>query len=232
MITCKIVFICASKKKPNSDLKIGKDIIKFRTISNPAVNEYKPDDIINQAYLNTLKNIKGIELANGSTWRDLIQKNNKQGNPLKLYKAFELYKDNIYRNLYNRFGDRFYILSAGWGLVKSDTPLPNYDITFVVKNKISINTLRQGQAVYKDFNHLDNNSEDVIFIGTPGYLKLFYQLTKRLIYRKIVFWKGQNALNIPLPNDTFNLRQYKTKNNSSWWKELAKNIIEIGYKST
>lgn len=229
--SCKIVFICASKKKPNSDLKIGGNIIKFRAISNPAANEYKPDDLISQGYINTLKKLNGIELANGSTWRDLIQKNNKKGNPLKLCKAYELYKGEIYRNLKSTFGGHFYILSAGWGLVRSDIPLPNYNITFTNDNKIPTNTIREDQAIYKDFNQLDNDSRTIIFIGTPGYLKIFYQLTRKMSAQKIVFWKNHIILNTPLPNTTFNLIKYKTKNNSSWWKELAKNIIQENHKN-
>jgi len=224
----KIVFICANKKKPNSDLKIGNNIIKFRAISNPTANEYSPDEIISKTHLNELNNLMRFNLVIGSTWRDLIYKNSKKGNPLKLSKAYELYKEKLYGDLYTRFGDRLYILSAGWGLVRSDMPLPKYDITFKSNNKIPINTIRKSQSRYKDFNHLNQNIEDIIFIGTPGYLKLFYELTEPLICRKIVFWKGQNTLKIPLPNNSFELRSFESNNNRIWYKFLAKNVIEVG----
>jgi hypothetical protein len=224
--SCKIVFICAKQKKPNSDLKIRNNIIRFRAISKPAANEFNPDDIISKTYLNELNNLTGFKLVNGSTWRDLINKNSKKGNPLKLRKAYELYKEEIYRDLYTRFGDRFYILSAGWGLVRSDMPLPKYDITF--NNESPINTIRKSQLRYKDFNHLSQNIEDIIFIGIPSYLKLFYELTGPLICRKIVFWKGQNAQKILLPNNSFELRYFKSNNNRNWYKILAKYVIEVG----
>jgi hypothetical protein len=225
----KIVFICAKQKKPNSELKIGNNIINFRAISEIAANEFNPDDIINKTYLQEINNLKGFKLMNGSTWRDLIHENSKNGNPLKLSKAYELYKEEIYRDLYTKFGDRFYILSAGWGLVRSDMPLPKYDITFK-SNESPINTIRKSQSRYKDFNHLNQNIEDIIFIGTPGYLKLFYELIGPLNCRKIVFWKGKDTPKVSVPNVTFKLREYRTKNNRSWWKELAKRFMEKGHK--
>lgn len=51
-------------------------------------------------------------------------------NPLSLLPAWQLYKNKTYRLLADTFGPKnLYIFSAGWGLVRSDFMIPNYDIT-------------------------------------------------------------------------------------------------------
>ena len=51
-------------------------------------------------------------------------------NPLGLLPAWRLYKNKTYRLLADTFGPRnFYVFSAGWGLVRSDFMIPDYDIT-------------------------------------------------------------------------------------------------------
>lgn len=51
-------------------------------------------------------------------------------NPLGLLLAWRLYKNKTYRLLADTFGPKnFYVFSAGWGLVRSDFMIPDYDIT-------------------------------------------------------------------------------------------------------
>lgn len=51
-------------------------------------------------------------------------------NPLGLLPAWQLYKNKTYQLLADTFGQKnLYIFSAGWGLVRSDFMIPNYDIT-------------------------------------------------------------------------------------------------------
>ena len=51
-------------------------------------------------------------------------------NPLGLLPAWQLYKNKTYRLLADTLGPRnFYVFSAGWGLVRSDFMIPNYDFT-------------------------------------------------------------------------------------------------------
>lgn len=67
--------------------------------------------------------------THGFTWRQLLERNNGTGNPLGLLPAWKLYDPAPYRRLVETFGtDRILILSAGWGLVRADYPLPPYDI--------------------------------------------------------------------------------------------------------
>lgn len=53
-----------------------------------------------------------------------------EANPLGLLPAWRLYKNKSYRLFADTFEPRnFYVFSAGWGLVRSDFMIPDYDIT-------------------------------------------------------------------------------------------------------
>src|SRR5690606_6785711 len=69
----------------------------------------------------------------GRSWRELVAAYNGRpgNNPLGLYPAYRLYTNGIYRALVDRYGvENVYVLSAGWGLIRSDFLTPQYDITF------------------------------------------------------------------------------------------------------
>lgn len=56
--------------------------------------------------------------AAGKSWREALLEYNRsaKSNPLGLYPAYRLYKNQIYERLVDRLGlDNVYILSAGWG---------------------------------------------------------------------------------------------------------------------
>ncbi len=70
------------------------------------------------------------------TWRDVLARYNERyaregANPDRLLPAGDLYSPRVYRGLTDAFGPaNVFILSAGWGLVRADFLLPDYDITF------------------------------------------------------------------------------------------------------
>ena len=132
---------------------------------------------------------------------------------------------------YQQFGNSFYILSAGWGLVSSEFKLPNYDITFSNNANIGAqrNTNINNLPIYNDFNQLDiNDNEDIIFIGSASYLPHFYSLTYNLPNRKLIFFFGQgNNLPQPMVNqNTFEFINFPSLNNRSWHYELANLLCE------
>ena len=52
-------------------------------------------------------------------------------NPFGLLQAGRLYKDKTYGMLMEECGpERLYVLSAGWGLIRSDYLTPDYNIIF------------------------------------------------------------------------------------------------------
>jgi hypothetical protein len=209
----KVVLVCASGK--NDSFLTAYPNKNF--VNNAVQNfEHHPDEIMNNGIM---------------SWRDyLIQNQNDQN----LLSAYKLYVPRtfpfVYLDLYNKYKINFYILSAGWGLVNSEFRLPKYDITFSntaqPKNKRNNNLI---EPIYNDFYQLTvNDDEDIIFICSKDYLKLFYQLTQNLPNRKIIYHFGTALpLNIVLPNQTFLYRQYLPENPNdkrNWHYELAYKI--------
>ena len=166
----KLVMICAGSKNDSFFTAYPNE----NFVNEPTNNiEHHPDVIMKDAKI---------------SWREYLINNQNDKN---LLEAYNLYKRNEYRCLYNRFKERFYILSAGWGLVKADCKLPNYDITF---SKLAKNKNRRifNDEGYRDFNKLENisDSDDIVFIGSPDYIPLFFDLTRNLKNRKIIYWKS------------------------------------------
>jgi hypothetical protein len=134
----KVVMICSGGKNDSTfDDFQG---INFKAVGN-SIDEFHPDE----------------KLPNSTiSWRDYLEEHQNDKN---LLMAYQLYKRNEYRQLYEKFGNSFYILSAGWGLVSSEFKLPNYDITF--SNNANIGAKRSKNInnlpIYNDFNQLDIN---------------------------------------------------------------------------
>jgi hypothetical protein len=228
----KIVFMCASCKKPPKYNQLLPKYIQFKSISEFDKNVYKPDDIIPESELDLINKISINHNYDKEriTWRKLIELNNISNNDLNLRTAYDLYDKKyngltVYNNLYQKYGERFYILSAGWGLIQSAFKIPTYDITFSNGSKVSKDIVRYKNDEYHDFNHLINikSKEDIVFIGSPDYLHLFYNLTKDLEnVRKIIFWKKEKTPFLyPAPNDSFHFIKYETNNNIAWHYELV-----------
>ena len=132
----KIVIQCAGSKNPQPGLGFNENgkLVKFvadSTVeyikSDPHTNNYvyvRPDDICARP---------DYTFENQYTWRKKLLDYNKEGksNPLGLLPAYKLYAHKVYENLVNKFGEnQVFILSAGWGLIRSDFLTPDYDITF------------------------------------------------------------------------------------------------------
>lgn len=135
------------------------------------------------------------------TWRDVLARYNERyaregANSDRLLPAGDLYSPRVYRGLVDAFGSaNVYILSAGWGLVRADFLLPDYDITFSNQKKVS-KYARRGQrdnAPWRDFNQLRDAGltpdETVHFFGGRDYLPLYYRLADALPGRKVIHHK-------------------------------------------
>lgn len=179
----KVVLTCASKKHPNNQLQYNGNQIEFTWIPDPTTpNSYNPLSLIPN---------------NNITWKNHIEQINQGILNSNIVSSFNLYNpkspyQNIYVNLHNRFLDRFFIASAGWGIIKNDFRLPDYDITFS-GNVNNANFRNPNNGFVNDFNHLLPDNEDIIFIGSEKYLQQFINLTKDLKNRKIVFYGDKNV---------------------------------------
>lgn len=119
-----VVIHCAASKRPDAGHVVnaaGKPIVFVAHPEiAPAENAHvyaRPDDAS----------------ENGRSWRNLLLEYNSRpgNNPLGLLPAYQLYTNGTYGRLVERLGaNNVYILSAGWGLIRSDFLTPYYDITF------------------------------------------------------------------------------------------------------
>ncbi len=155
----------------------------------------------------------------GQRYRDVLLQYNAQprNNPLSLLPAWRLYCHSAYGKLVERFGEaKIFILSAGWGLIRSDFLTPAYDITFSVQAKPF--KRRRAFDTYSDFNMLeDPDAEPVVFFGGRAYLPLFCRLTENYVGSRIA------AFNSASESQAYGIRtvRYRTRTRTNWHYEAV-----------
>jgi hypothetical protein len=159
----------------------------------------------------------------GNSWRDeLISYNDASGNnPLGLLPAWQLYKNETYALLAERYGvDRLYILSAGWGLVSASFLTPKYDITF--STQADSFKQRRKKDRYDDLRMLPTDTtESVVFFVSKGYVPLARALTEDLKGPRHLFYNSK----IPPEAPGFILNAYETRTRTNWQYECAKSFL-------
>jgi hypothetical protein len=217
------VLCCSSKKNKDWFSYKGQDI-KFVASPQIALKDeftyYKPDDPIP---------------GENRTWRDLVL--NGQNDPkLDLVPAYELYSRDIYRDLYLEFGNRFYILSAGWGIIRADFKIPAYDITYSTAPKAPKYAKRKDNHGWKDINHLTvdvsakkfkPDSEVILFAGSD-YVSPFCAMVQSIPYppyRKTIVYKSEKVRRMSEQRPEFHYEFFKTSNNTGWVYEAAASKI-------
>jgi hypothetical protein len=159
----------------------------------------------------------------GPPWRALVLEYNKDKatNPFNLMPAFELYDNETYRRLVEKFGlEKTYILSAGWGLIQAAFLTPAYDITFSAAAD-SYKRRRRGDS-YRDLCMLPTDSEEpVMFFGGKDYVPFFAALAARTRGAKTVYYNSSVAPDAP----GCALRRFETTTRTNWHYECAKAFI-------
>lgn len=175
----RFVIQCASKKQKGAPSLVAPDGRRVEFVADPTAGAppsgvlwARPDDPMPRA---------------APTWRQELTRLVASGEAVRTFlPAWRLYRPAAYGMLVEAFGvERVYVLSAGWGLVRADFPLPNYDITFS-SNADEANRRRKMHR-FQDFMQLaPGSTESVAFIGGKDYLPLFEELTGSLPARKLV----------------------------------------------
>jgi len=205
-----LVIQCATSKPPDAGHLVTANGKRVDFVADPqaapanASRIYaRPDDISDS----------------GTSWRTVLLKYNQErrGNPLGLYPAYQLYKNKTYGRLVERFGmQNVFILSAGWGLISADFLTPYYDITY--SPSADDYKRRRKSDRYDDFHMLpDNTEDDIVFFGAKDYLRLFGSLTQSVRGTRIVYYNSTSA---PLLEGC-NLRRFETTTRTNWHYECA-----------
>jgi hypothetical protein len=109
-----------------------------------------------------------------------------------------------------------YVLSAGWGLIRADFLVPQYDITF--SQSAEDYKRRRKTDRYDDFCTLPVETDgNILFFGGKDYLPLFCALTKAVRGRKIVFYNSATAPRL----SGCVLRRFDTTTRTNWHYECA-----------
>lgn len=159
----------------------------------------------------------------GETWRSkLLRYNEAPGeNPLGLLRAFELYRNDVYRRLARHVGiENLFILSAGWGLIPASFLTPDYDITFT---KTSDEYKRRTMSdSYRDFQMLPPDTKrPVVFIGSKEYVPLFVSLTSTLTAPRTLFYRTDTEPQAP----GCKIVRYQSRGTTNWQYGCADHFI-------
>ncbi|MFC2254754.1 hypothetical protein ACETRX_34430 [Labrys portucalensis] len=214
-----VVIQCAGTKRPDAGYLRTGDGKKVLFVADPNAASAdrsfvyaRPDDMA----------------GNGASWRDMLLEYNRSGvNPLDLLPAHELYSDDRYRRLRERFGiENTYILSAGWGLINAAFLTPAYDITF--STAAGVYARRRKADRYRDLNMLpDRTSEPVVFFGCKDYVPLFCELTAGVHSRRTVFYNSIHAPEIPGCSAV----RYLTTTRTNWQYECVDAFLNGSIKA-
>ena len=162
----------------------------------------------------------------GESWRSVLQEYNanQDNNPFGLLQAWSLYKEKTYGLLLDHCGpDRLYILSAGWGLIRSDFLTPDYDITFSSHPKVAVYKRRRTHDVYYDFNMLPSDlAEPITFFGGKAYVSAFCNLTSNLKRPRYVWYNSKKKPAAP----GCTLKRFHTTTRTNWHYECARAYVE------
>ena len=170
--------------------------------------------------------------VSGETWRERLAKYNEEyrrtgSNPDDILPAFQLYKNRIYRDLAGQFEpENVFILSAGWGLIRSDFLTPQYDITF---SSLAPDAERRDyvrDTGFSDFNDLAEIQEatdgPVVCIAGKDYLQPFCRLTETLDCDKLVFFTTKDPPDVP----GCTAMRYSGKGGTNWQYRCARDLID------
>ncbi len=211
-----VVIQCAASKRADAGYLQGADGRKVMFVAQPILAPTntnwvyaRPDDRAN----------------GGSSWRENLLRYNRERaaeNSLKLLPAWRLYENRTYKCLHDEWGpDNLYILSAGWGLIRADFLVPNYDITF--SGNAEKYKRRGKRDTYNDFHKLpENTTSPVVFFGGKDYVNLFCELTSRVQGPRYVFYNSVNPPDAP----GCRLHRFDTSARTNWHYKAAQAYVE------
>jgi hypothetical protein len=202
-------------KKTGDYAKYGTEKIMF--VVNPSIMPETDKE-------KGVKYVSPDEKVGNVYWADLV-KDEKLSNMLPAYK---LYSDPAYKKLYYELKDRFYIFSAAWGIVKSKTKLPKYNITFS-KNAKKYAITKKPMINWKMLEDLPEETSIVIATG-EDYIKPFMDLTENLPNKKIIIHNLSNITKLNRLDFEF-IKWKHDKRRTTWYYNITKLLNEQSIKN-
>lgn len=215
----KIVIQCAGSKiqpKPDAGFR-SSDNRRIKFVAHPELAPHGDSYV----YVRPDDSFDGVQ-----TWRQHLMSYNReyQKNPSHLLPAYRLYSNQVYRKLVERFGaEKIFILSAGWGLIRSDFLTPDYDITFSGGKNVERYARRNKADSFSDFCLLPDDGDEINFLGGKDYLPLFTKLTTDLSGPKVIFHNTKSDLRL---GTGFTAQRFETNRQTNWQYECAQTLID------
>lgn len=207
-----VVVQCAARKRPDAGMlrtKAGAPVLfvadPTKAPNSPGYTYVRPDDLD----------------EDGVPWRQrLLAYNRDDANELSLKQAADLYSNSAYRALVDKVGlDRTFILSAGWGLIRSDFLTPRYDITFSAA--AAPYARRRKTDRYGDFCMLPSEPrERIAFFGGRDYVPLFVSLTAGTRTERVVIHNSSMKEIVGC-----SLHRFETSTRTNWHYEAVRAYI-------
>ena len=216
----KVVIQCAGQKREAAE--------RLRNAAGEEVVFVARPDLCERAGASSIRYCQPGDRVGGGlkTWREFLVDYNRTGeNSYNLRRAADLYRPRIYRKLVDAFGwDNVFILSAGWGLIRSAFLTPDYNITFSSQGPPCTRRTKRLTLPLEDLNHLaaavTSPNEPVHFFGGRDYVPLFHALTQNLAAKVIVHHKG-NAPSCKC----FTYEVFSCERNQNWHYDAAEAFI-------
>jgi hypothetical protein len=219
--TMRIIIQCAGSKCPDAGRLTGPSGEKVLFVARPdkapsglvtGVRYCRPDDLVGPGK---------------KTWRDhLVAYNRSKSNPDCLFSAADLYRPSVYRELVAAFGGRnVYVLSAGWGLIRSAFLTPEYDVTFSPQGSPWSRRPTKQSPAWFDLNHLAEDlgtrSEPIHYFGGRGYLPLLARLAEGLSADVLV-----HHINAAPVYPSFRYSRFESDRSQNWHYDAVKAFIK------
>ena len=122
--------------------------------------------------------------------------------------------------------DKLYILSAGWGLVRSDFLLPDYNITFSPHADRGVRRFKTDEG-WPDLMQLPRDTEEpVICFGGQAYVRFFTRLTSgiaapRHAFRRVAIGQeGETTM-----QGGVRIHDYGTDRRTNWHHDCARDFM-------
>lgn len=174
------------------------------------------------------------------TWRQIFldyHQHKKKPDILRdadeLPEAWKLYSDPTYQILFEKFKSNFYILSAGWGLVRADFRLPPYDITFSSANNTpahaKISSIRLLSKLkpfgYNPLHSVVGKESMIYFFGGAKYRALLYYYTDCIPGTKVIYYRSNEKPRERSMSEGYRFTNYTPQNpqkRTNWQYECAR----------
>lgn len=170
----------------------------------------------------------GID-EDGLPWRHKLIEYNRRyretgENPLGLHSAASLYANRAYAKLEESLPPaRLYILSACWGLVRSDFLLPNYDVSFSQGQNVPAYVHRASGEQWHDFNMLPSlETAPLVFIGGQKYLRAFAEASRYYQGHRVAYFNSASTPEFP----GVEMRRFDTDAKTNWHYQLIDVLLE------